>query len=509
MEPLTGSREYVASPPRRPSLWLLASVAFASVAVGCFIGLRLHMSYEVPPSSRELQATSNPFLRPGLPAAYQNSKFGVASIPSVYVTRVNAQVLIPGKGEPITGGCVIFNDANQILFAGSQASLPPGLEVNATFSVEAVMPGMWDCHTHFAGPFKLEDEPFKVDGPFSSGAYPLNYIRFQAAVEELNQALMKGITSVRELGGPFGQPLRELLRTGKIQGPNFHYAGRAIGMTSGHTDEQDIPLQVFRWMDEARLTLGTLCDGVAECLKRTRENLRMQADVIKIMTSGGVLSEFDQPTDAELSLDEIRAITEDAKRAKRAVAAHAHSSLGIRNAIVGGVTTIEHGTWMDETRADMILQQDYMVYTPTLTIVQELFNGTSRPSTLDDNQWRKGLATMVQHSKAVRMAIAKGVPIVAGTDCPNGCSEVGKEVNYLHMFGMTALQAIQAATGDAPRCMGAWGLAPKSGRLAEGYEADIIGLDVSPLVDLQALTRAGNITHVWKSGRLVKPSIAK
>ena len=275
-------------------------------------------------------------------------------------------------------------------------------------------------------------------------------------------------------------------------------------MTAGHTDEQTLPLDVFLDMDKARLTVGTLCDGAAECLKRVRENLRMQADVIKVMTSGGVLSEFDQPTDAELSLDEIRAITADAKRAKRAVAAHAHSSGGILNAIVGGVTSIEHGTWMTEEQADLILTHDYMVYTPTITVVQELFNGTTRPAALDDNQWRKGQEALHQHSRTVRMAIAKGVPIVAGTDCPAGCGEVGKEVNFLHMFGMTPLQAIRAATGDAPRCMGQWGLAPKSGQLAVGFEADVIGLTVSPLLDLAVLTRSEDITHVWKAGKAVK-----
>merc|ERR1711924_513336 len=126
------------------------------------------------------------------------------------------------------------------------------------------------------------------------------------------------------------------------------------------------------------------------CLKKARENLRMQADVIKIMTTGGVLSEFDQPTDAQLSPEEIRAITEDAKRAKRAVAAHAHGTLGIQNAIDNGVTSIEHGSFMTKEQAQQIKGKGYMVYTPTIIIDQLFFNGTERPPALDDNQWRKG-----------------------------------------------------------------------------------------------------------------------
>lgn len=441
-----------------------------------------------------------PTLRKGTPLGFLLE--ATSADPSVFTTRVEAKVLIPGIGEPVPDGVVIFNDRNQILYAGARNAAPV-LHANATFKVAAVMPGLWDCHTHFAGPMKLDGEPFKIDGVLSSAPFPMNYVRFHDAVLELKDALMMGITSVRELGGPDGQPLHELLRTRSIEGPNFHFSGRAIGMTSGHTDEQTLPLQVFKWMDENRLTTGALCDGVAECLKRVRENLRMQADVIKVMTSGGVLSEFDQPTDAQFSLEEVQAMTSEARRARRGVAAHAHSTGGIETAILGGVTSIEHGTYMTPGQADEIKRRG-MIYTPTATIVQQLFNGTVKPASLDDNQWRKGLATLAQHSITIKMAIAKGVTIVAGTDCPNGCADVGQEVNFLNMFGMTPLQAIRAATGDAPRCLGDFGLAPLSGRLEVDYEADIIALDTSPLEDLKALTRKDSITHVWKAGQLVK-----
>jgi len=268
-------------------------------------------------------------------------------------------------------------------------------------------------------------------------------------------------------------------------------------------DSQTVPLELYRQYLTRNKAGGALCDGVPECLKRVRENLRMQADVIKIMATGGVLSEFDEPTDTEFTLEEVKAIVEDAKRARRAVGAHVHGSGGIQQAIDGGVTTIEHGSYMTESQADEIIKhKDYMVYVPTVLIAQ-LFNGT-RPPFLDDNQWRKGVDVLNHHTASVTRAIKKGVPIVTGTDCPHRCAEVGKEVGLLHMFGMTPLKAIQAATGDAPRCMGQYGMMPKSGRLEKGYEADIIALNANPLEDLTALTRDGNITHVWKAGELVK-----
>jgi len=275
-------------------------------------------------------------------------------------------------------------------------------------------------------------------------------------------------------------------------------------MTGGHTDDQLIALDEYRKMDREHVSGGALCDGVPECLKRERENLRMQADVIKIMTTGGVLSEFDQPTDAQLSSEEIRAIVEDARRAKRAVAAHAHGTAGIQSAIDNGVTSIEHGSFMTREQAKQIKAKGYMVYTPTATIDQVFFNGTVRPPGLDDIQWAKGRAMLQAHMRSVRMAIEEKVPIVAGTDCPRGCGMVGTEINYLHMLGMSPMEAIEAATGNAPRCLGQFGLAPKSGQLAAGYEADVIALDVNPLEHLDSLTKAEHITHVWKAGRLMK-----
>jgi len=275
-------------------------------------------------------------------------------------------------------------------------------------------------------------------------------------------------------------------------------------MTGGHTDDQLMPLDEFQRLDAQRLSGGTLCDGVPECLKRVRENLRMQADVIKVMTTGGVLSEFDQPTDAQLSQEEIEAIVKDAARAKRAVAAHAHGSAGIQSAIDGGVTSLEHGSFMTRAQAQLIKEKGYMVYTPTVTVDQYFFNRTERPPNLDENQWRKGRAMFRTHMSSVRVAIEEGVPIVAGTDCPNGCAMVGSEVNYLHQLGMTPLEAIRTATSNSPRCLGQLGLAPRSGHLAAGYDADVIALDANPLEQLEVLTKAERITHVWKAGSLMK-----
>lgn len=441
-------------------------------------------------------------LRAGLPVL--GGEHSVAPASHVQVTRVDAQVLIPGRGAPVKDGSVVFSDAGEILYAGPRDNIPRNLTADITVAVPAVMPGLWDCHTHFGGPYKVPGSPFKLDGPMSASAFPDNYVRFYDAVKALQDALAMGVTSVREVGGPFGQALRELLRRGGVDGPHFHYSGRAIGMTGGHSDEHTIPSEVFLWMDSQHDTTGTTCNGVPECLKRVRENLRMQADAIKVMTTGGAMSDFDDETTAELSNAEVAAITAEAKRSRRAVAAHAHGAPGIQSAIDNGVTSVEHGTWMTPEQADAIIAKGYMVYTPTAVAMQEFWNATERPPQFDEYQWQKGQMLLRQHSRTVQMAISKKVPIVVGTDCPMNCSQAGAEVNYLHQLGMSALEAIAAGTAEAPRCMGTWGLMPKSGQLKAGYDADLIALAVSPLVDLEVLKRGADITHVWRGGKLVK-----
>eukprot|EP00958_Prasinococcus_capsulatus_P009496 scaffold926_cov408-Prasinococcus_capsulatus_cf.AAC.25 len=284
------------------------------------------------------------------------------------------------------------------------------------------------------------------------------------------------------------------MESGDFEGPNFHYAAQCIGMTGGHTDSQLDPLNEVAGVVGCMEPGGALCDGVPDCLKKTRQQLRKQADVIKVMTTGGVLSAFDQPEDAELSLEEVTAIVQDAARAKRVVAAHAHGAAGIRSAIDGGVHTIEHGSYMTQELAfDMV--QKGMIYHPTEVITQE-FNASTRPDYLTEMQWAKGTALLGAHSLAVRYALDAGVTFATGTvrsgpacDCPyDRCDLAGTEAKLLvELYGMAELAAIEAATANGPLSLGTLGLAPMSGQLAEGYQADVIALSLSPVTNISAL----------------------
>lgn len=173
---------------------------------------------------------------------------------------------------------------------------------------------------------------------------------------------------MRDLGNSYAVGLAELVQSKAFPGPHFHYASKAIGMTGGHTDQQYLPVEITRQDYNSMWDgFGAICDGVSECLKKVRVQIQSRADIVKVMTSGGVLSVFDQPTDQEFSIEEVRAMVQEAARAGRSVAAHAHGEAGIEVAIESGVLTIEQGSYMTKDLARRAKHAG-MIHVPTITI---------------------------------------------------------------------------------------------------------------------------------------------
>jgi imidazolonepropionase-like amidohydrolase len=255
------------------------------------------------------RARGHPLLRRGTASAEAEAEASRASSSSssastlaVPVTRVTAATLIAGPVDepPIRDGVVVFNDT--ILWVGAAGAEPSWLPpVDAEVEVETIMPGFWDVHTHFLGDTCSAIESSATNEKFAAGFAPRTYVNFGCALAQLKEALCAGVTSVREVGGMYGQAIAELVAAGVYPAPNFHYAGKAIGMTGGHTDSQYDPIAKTRG-DRADVYdgFGALCDGRDDCVRKTREQLRSRADVIKVMTSGGVLSAFDSPLDQEV-----------------------------------------------------------------------------------------------------------------------------------------------------------------------------------------------------------------
>jgi imidazolonepropionase-like amidohydrolase len=406
--------------------------------------------------------------------------------------RIEADLLIPGRGDPIRDATLLL-DHDRIAYAGPAADAPPTERwPDATVTRAAtVLPGLWDAHTHLLGLHTLDfSQLFSTDAA----------VRAARCTHSLRAALDAGVTSVREVGG-LGVHLARVVDEGLIEGPAIYGAGSVISTTGGHGDVHPMPLP---WVADYAHQGGEirLADGPAECAKAVREQLRRNAKVIKICASGGVLSEIDDPIHQQFTAAELRAIVEVAGLADRIVAAHCHGKPGMMAAIEAGVRTIEHGTYLDDEVCAAMRETGTILVT-TRTLVREMVESAAAPPYA-----MKKLELMADlHAEAMARAHAAGVRLVAGTDLATSTGggswgRNGRELPLLEEIGMTPLQAIEAATAAAPETLGPQ--APRSGRLAEGYDADVIMVDGDPLVDLKLLADPTRILGVWRGGRRVK-----
>jgi imidazolonepropionase-like amidohydrolase len=406
--------------------------------------------------------------------------------------RIEAELLIPGRGEPVRGGVVVL-DGSRIGYAGPAGTAPPtpGAQVSRAVTV---MPGMWDCHGHFFGTRTFDPAQALLERAPLCGA---------RSARDLRAALDAGITSVREVGG-LGVYLALAVAEGVLDGPAIYAAGAILSTTGGHGDMHSFPLD---WMVSWNNEMGTmrLADGPDECARATREQLRRNAKVIKICASGGVMSEVDDPIHQQFTAAELAAIVEVAGLADRVVAAHCHGKPGIMAALAAGVRTIEHGTYLDDECCDA-MRESGAILVPTRTIVEEML---AAKDLMPDYALAKLEAIADIHAQAVALAHSRGVTIAMGTDIaltgpdlPDSWGRNGSELGHLVKLGMTPLEAIEAATATGPLTLGPQ--APLSGRLAEGYDADVIILDADPLADIGVLADPGHVTGVWTGGRRVK-----
>ena len=406
------------------------------------------------------------------------------------LTRIHADRLLPGRGEPIADGVVVLDGAT-ISYAGPGDGAPetPDAEV---VRADTVLPGLWDCHTHLVGLRTMA----------MTGLYEVPIaVRAARATADLTRALAAGVTSVRDAGG-MAVLLGRAVREGSITGPNLYGAGAILSTTGGHGDLHDLPLG---WFHDLAAHDGTLrvCDGVDACMTAVREQLRLGADVIKVCASGGVLSERDHPVHQQFTDAELRAIVEVAGMADRTVMAHCHGKPGMMAAIEAGVGSIEHGTYLDEEVCAAMRERGVLLV-PTRLIVSDLIAAGQGP--LTDAMWQKLVATDERHRDAVALAHQEGVTIAMGTDvaisvagAPVSWGRHGHELALLCDAGLTPLEAIEAATANGPRSLGP--RAPRSGQLTVGYDADVLIVEGDPLADITVLADPTNVHGVWVGGR--------
>ncbi len=403
--------------------------------------------------------------------------------------HIIADVLIPGRGDPIERGRVVM-DGREITYAGAVDAGPtPGAD-DTVIEAPVVMPGLWDCHAHFAGLADPNLEKLATTHVATLAA---------RSVLDAEAILDGGVTSVRDVGG-LGLLLAPAVDDGTLRSPFIHAAGRILSTTGGHGDIHGFPLDFAHDVCESG-NFSILCDGVPEVLKAVRINLRNNAKLIKLCASGGVMSEIDHPHHQQFSDEELRAIVEEARRAERIVAAHCHGKAGIMAALRAGCFTIEHGSFLDEEAADLMVEQGSMLV-PTRYVIESLLD---QIDILPPYAYEKGQMIASAHEQALKLAVAKGVKIAAGCDIFVSGKMYGQnsmEITYLINAGMTDLEAIEAATANGPETLGPQ--APRSGQLRDGYDADVIILDTNPLDDRSVWGQPDRVTGVWQRGRRVK-----
>jgi imidazolonepropionase-like amidohydrolase len=359
---------------------------------------------------------------------------------------------------------------------------PAGTQVinlqNAT-----VLPGLIDAHTHLTG------SPEQIGYASLGISVPREALH---GARNARLTLEAGFTTVRNVGanGYSDIALRDAINDGDVIGPRIDASGPAIGVTGGHCDENLLAPE-FHFSSEG------VADGVPGVMRKTREIVKYGAGVIKICATGGVLSKGDSPGAEQFSDEELRAIVTEAHRLERKVAAHAHGASGIKQAVLAGVDSIEHGSFINDE--DIRLMKERGTYlVPTLYLgdwFMENYQKLNVPSFIMD----KARTVMPVARQNVSRAFKAGVKVAFGTDAavyPHGLN--GREFAVMVKLGLTPMQAIQAATTNAADLLG-W--SDRIGSIEAGRLADIIAVGGNPVDDVTELER---VRFVMKGGIVVK-----
>ena len=391
-------------------------------------------------------------------------------------------------GGYVEAGAVAVRDGRIVCVGRAQDVI--GAHPTATrvaFDGAATMvPGLIDCHVHLSGSRTYGHET----------ATPAQ--RAARAVEDLGRLARAGYTTVRDVGGSIALGLREAVLEGSAAGPRILAAGPILSQTGGHGDVHSLPEDWVEAMGDS-----ILADGVAAVRRAVRRLSRLNADLVKICTTGGVGSEFDSPHDAHYTTAEIEAIVDEAHRLGRRVASHAQGAAGVLSAVLAGVDTIEHGYYLDEAAIEAMVARG-TVLVPTF-VLSRVYRDTLEAGTdMPEYRRRKQREAMAAMAKSLAMAVSAGVPIASGSDfCGYPMREHGRnagDVVSLAEAGLGAEGALVAATATAAR---ACGLEAQVGRLASGLEADIAVFPSNPLEDPVVLL--GGASAVVQCGRLLLP----
>jgi len=339
-----------------------------------------------------------------------------------------------------------------------------------------LLPGLLDCHVHLC--FGAEPDPRAAMDARLPGAVTL------LALENAQASLRGGLTGLRDCGGKdyLEFPVRDACNSGRFSGPTIRCAGRMICMTGGHGHRT-----------------GRVADGPDEVVRAVREQIHAGSDLVKIMATGGVMTPGVNPEDAHYSAAEMAAGVGEARRFHRPTASHAQGAEGILNAVNAGITSIEHGIYLNQECIELMLKAGIFLV-PTFSAVRNILAHADHgiPAFMVEKCRR----VVERHQESIRMFRDAGGLIAMGTDAGTPFNRHGDnamELRYMVDAGLTPAEALRAATGDAARLMGLAG----AGAIAQGKNADLLLVDGDPLTDIDRAADRSHHRLVVKGGRVV------
>ncbi|HMK25045.1 MAG TPA: amidohydrolase family protein [Chitinophagaceae bacterium] len=403
-------------------------------------------------------------------------------------TYIWCGTLIDGISNEPKKNMTIVVEKNKIIAVENGFSTAGATDKTIDLKNRTVTPGWIDMHVHVESETRKGNVADKfILNPADIAFESLKYVRV---------TLMGGFTTVRDLGGSgVNISLRNAINKGTVVGPRIYTAGKSIATTGGHAD----PTNGYRkdLMGDPGPKEGVI-NGPEDAYHAVRERYKEGSDLIKITATGGVLSQAKDGANAQFTEEEVKAIVAAAKDYGFKVAAHAHGAEGIKRAIRGGVSSIEHGTFMDDEGIQLMKQYGTW-YVPTIIAGKSVADSAKIPGYYTDIVTPKALATGPQIQKTFAKAYKAGVKIAFGTDA--GVYQHGKnwmEFNYMIEAGMPAMEAIKAATINAAELLGE---KDRLGSIEVGKLADIIAVDGDPLKDPQVF---GKVVFVMKDGVVYK-----
>lgn len=406
-------------------------------------------------------------------------------------TLIRNGTLIDGNGaEPVPDAAVLVENSH-IQAAGPAARIPQPpdaaiIDARGGF----ILPGFIDCHVHLMvqGVNIARD----MAAPFS--------IRFYNSVVHMRRTVEAGVTTVRDAGGA-DMGTRMAVESGLVPGPRIQLSIAPLTVTGGQGDG---------WMRSGR-EFGLFvsypgvpdgrADGVDAVRHKVREVLRAGADVVKIFTTGGVLSPTSHPSYTQFSPEELDVIVKEAAwHGGKRVMSHAQGTGGVKSAVRAGVQSIEHAVWLDDEVIDLMVKNGTFVV-PTL-LAPFSINETGERDGMPEYAMQKNKQTVAAHRDSICRAHRAGVKIAMGTDA--GVMAHGtnlRELGLMVEIGMTPMEAIVATTKVAAECLG-W--QDRIGTVEAGKFADLVIAATDPLQNIRSLAQPDNIALVMLDGKIVK-----